>query len=1114
MLKLILGRSGTGKSTRVFSGIPDRGTQRPQVLLVPDQSSHEAERALCRLTENKVSLYAEVLTFNRLANRVFMETGGLGVTELDGGGRILLMHQAVKGVESLLTVCRRSMERPAFLESLLATADELKSNCVPPDTLGVIAEEQDGPVGDKLRDLSYICGMYDTLLAQQDKLDPKDRLSRVAEKLKDHPWAEGKDIWVDGFADFTPQQLQILALLMEQGEQVTVALTCEGCGTVTEETELFAAAQSTACQLARLAKQRGIACEWEILPALPQARVPALEHLEQNLFSYRSEQPVPADGAIELFQAHSPRAEVEWTAARILQLVREGGYSFRDIGVVARNFEAYGDLIESVFSRYGVPVFCSGMHDILEKPVLSLVVGALDCLENDYAYEDVFRFLKTGLTDLEQEERDELENYVLKWNIRGSMWKKDWTMHPGGYGYTIEEADKATLERLNKMRRQVISPLEKLGEKKEDTGYNWSVRLYEFMNDAGMPAKLGWRMEVLRERGELALAEEYRQLWEILCGGLEQCAHALTDQTMNLSQFAGIFRLVLSQYDVGSIPVSLDRVTAGEMTRQKNHRVKVLFLLGAEDTAIPQISGEASLLTDQDWELISDRTPTAISGRSFQLSREMTAVYETCALPGEKLILTWPDLGSGGEEKRPCFVVERLKLLFSDLKVIREDALYGAFRLEAPMPALEQAGSQRWLRDTLSRLPEFRERVDRLEQAEGWERGRLSRQSVEKLYGTHVPMSASRMDRYRSCHFGYFMEYGLKAKPRKPAGFTAPEYGTFVHFVLEFVLKKLEEQGGVDHWDEQVKKQVHALTKQGVDRYVQDELGGMEHQTERFRYLFRRLLRSVYSVMDNVVQELADSKFAPISFELGFARDGELPPVELSANGVTLSVSGFVDRVDGWVHDGRLYLRVVDYKTGRKSFDLTEIWNGLGLQMLLYLFTLKERGEGLYGLPVENAGVLYLPARELIVKGSRSMTEEQRQKVVDKELVRRGLILDDPDVLSAMENCKNGSYRFLPLRVTKSTGQISGEALVSAQRLGRLQKHIQHVLEDICKEMAAGNITADPFWRGAEKNACRFCEYASACHFEEGRGGDCRRWAATISPSRFWEQLEDEVERG
>lgn len=381
--------------------------------------------------------------------------------------------------------------------------------------------------------------------------------------------------------------------------------------------------------------------------------------------------------------------------------------------------------------------------------------------------------------------------------------------------------------------------------------------------------------------------------------------------------------------------------------------------------------------------------------------------------------------------------------------------------------------------------------------------------------GHRVPMSASRMDKYKSCHFSYFMRYGLQAEPRKPAGFTAPEYGTFVHYVLEHVLKDDAFQqttlpGWEDEQDQERRDRVAELTRQAVEQYVREELGGLEQQSERFQYLFRRLLRSVQAVVDNVTQEIWASKFRPISFELGFGNGKDLPPVELTVGDVTLSITGFVDRVDGWEKDGRLYLRVVDYKTGRKSFDLTEVWNGLGLQMLLYLFTLEDRGEKFYGKPVEGAGVLYLPARDAIIKGSRSMSDDAWRKQLDKELTRSGLVLSDPAVLDAMEEPGEKGYRFLPLKVSKSTGEISGEALATAEQLGKLGGHIQKVLEEICEEIAQGNIAADPFWRGPEKNACRYCDYAQACHFEEGRGGDGKRWLASVKSREFWENVARE----
>ena len=1117
MFKLLLGRAGTGKTTAVLKRLCRAGVERPQVLLVPEQQSHETERALCTVGGPQASLYAEVLSFSRLANRIFQTAGGLGEEELESGGRLLLMYRAVRGVSPALKVYGQPSKRPAFLNSLLVTVDELKSCRVSYETLIQAGEDCPGPEGDKLRDLGLIFGEYEALVART-ALDPRDRLTRAADKLRDSHWAQGKDIWLDGFTDFTPQQRELLELLMAQSVSMTVALTCDHLEDNEGGTGIFSPARHTAQTLLRLARERGVACEVEHLVPGETGKAAALVWLEEALFGAFGCQPGVCEGAVELFQAATPRGEVEWTAGRILRMVREEGYRFRDIGVAARNYGAYRDIVETVFGRYGVPVFSSAMTDILEKPVLALVTAALDATAGGYRYDDVFRYLKTGLTGLLQEDTDLLENYVLKWDIRGSRWTqaKDWSWHPKGYGLKWTQEDRDLVERVNRTRRQVTGPMEALRKNPDRTGRGQAVALYTFLEEIGLPDRLEERMDQLARWGQLALAEEYRQLWDILCGALEQCARLLGEAAMELEEFALLFRLVLSQYDVGSIPVSLDRVTAGETTRQTGHRVKALFLLGADDASLPQVGTAPGLLSDGDRALLATYGLELGQSQRELLYREMTTIYQICARPSQKLAVTWPAQGTGGEERRPSFLVERLGLLFSDLKTVWEEDLNGSFRLEAPLPALEQAGRDKKARWALERLAVYADQVARLDRAAAWERGRLSRQTVDRLYGKRVAMSASRMDQYKSCHFSYFMRYGLAAEPRKPAGFTAPEYGTFVHYVLERVLRdEMFAQTvlpGVTEGDEARSRKLRRLTREAVDSYVAEELGGLEGQSPRFQYLFRRLLRTVQAVVDNVAEELLHSQFKPISFELGFGKDGDLPPVELTYGGVTVSVTGFVDRVDGWIDKERLNLRVVDYKTGRKTFDLTEVWNGLGLQMLLYLFTLEKRGQALYGLPVEGAGVLYLPAREAVIRAGRGISDEELRKKTDRELRRSGLVVNDRRVLDAMEPQGEGGYRFLPLKVSRSTGEITGEALASAEQLGKLGKHVQRVLEDICKELASGSIAADPFWRGPEKNACRFCDYGAACHFEPGRNGDCRRWLTGMDAQVFWEQIERERE--
>lgn len=1096
MLKLLLGRAGTGKTTEILGTMAREGERRPQLLIVPEQHSHDAERQLCAVGGNGVSLCAEVLSFTRLASRVFSVAGGLAEPVLDAGGRLLLMDVALKAVEDRLKVYVRPSRKPPFLTQLAATVDECKGANISPERLFEVAGQVEGESGDKFYDLALICGAYEAYCEQRGA-DPRDKLTRLARALEGCPWGEGRDIYLDGFTDFTVQERQVLEKLVGQANSVTVALTCDGMAG--DEEDVFGPARRTARRLLELAKRMGVESEVRVRSEKGAAVARGIARVEEHLFEAVLPVFEETPEGVELYRAMSPYSEVERAAAELARLVREEGYRYRDLAVTARSMEVYGPLITLIFPRYGLPVFLGGMDDVLQKPILTLVTGALDTVAGEYRYEDVFRYLKTGLTDLSRDEVDRLENYVLKWDIKGSRWTQagEWNMHPEGYGGVWNEMLKARVAELDGLRRRVAEPLERLRRAKEKTGEGLALALYGFLEEINLPRRLLERGAELHQGGEAALAAEYEQLWKLLCGALEQCAQLLGETGMDWEEFARLFKLVLSQYQVGAIPVSLDRVAAGEMPRLAHKHCKVLYLLGADDGAIPAVAPSPGLLVDEDRSLLAafglESAPRLID----KLWREMTIVYETCALPSDRLIVSYALAGEDGGKGQPSFLVKKLRQLFPGLVPLDERSLEKDFRMTALRPALELAGLRPGLGRALKEVPGCAPLVERMERAATMERGSLTRPTVEALYGRHVPMSASRMDKYKSCHFSYFMQYGLGAKARKGAEFAATDYGTFVHYVLENVLRerKGREVPG--------REQVSAVVK----RYVEEQLGGLAGETARFRYLFRRLEKTVYAVVKNVCEELENSEFQPVAFELGFGKKGELPPVELTVDGVTLSVSGVVDRVDAWEKDGRLYLRVVDYKTGRKSFDLTDVWNGLGLQMLLYLFTLTEDGKTLFGdRELVPAGVLYLPARDLPVGGSRTMTEEERQKKVDEQLRRKGLVLDDEAVLSAMERGEEG-FRFLPLKMKKS-GEIGGEALVSAERLGKLERHTRQILRDIAAELAAGNIAADPFWQGPQHNACQWCEYAAACQFREGRGDDRRRWLPKVGAEAFWEVLE------
>ncbi|MEG0597264.1 MAG: PD-(D/E)XK nuclease family protein, partial [Oscillospiraceae bacterium] len=1009
-------------------------------------------------------------------------------------------ERAVKLVAERLTVYRRPSQKPTFLSGLLTTLDECKSYCVPYQSLVETGQETGGIAGDKLCDLGLIFGAYEALCART-ALDPRDKLTRLADALKTCSWADDLDIYVDGFTDFTPQEQGVLGALLSRCHSVTVALTCdapEGDGE-----GVFAPAQRSIAALRHLAQKAGTEITVAFPPQREDTKAPPLQFLEAHLMDDSGAVFAEKTDRVARYRATSPWNEVEWAAAQILSLVREGGYRFRDIAVAARRFEGYDELVETIFPRYGIPVFAAQTSDILEKPILTLITAALDCAFGGFSYDDVFRYLKTGLTDLSDNDRDLLENYVLKWDIKGAKWtaKADWTLHPRGYGLEFTPEDEALLKKLDALRRQVVAPLEKLRKNSDKTGRGHAMALYAFLEEIHLPGRLQQRTAGLTALGKLGLAEEYAQLWDIVRGGLEQCALLLSDTVMEPEEFAKLFTLVLSQYEVGTIPVSLDRVTAGECTRLGYQTVKVLLLLGCDDNAMPLCTPSPGLFTDDDRILLSDYGLELAPVLGDKLQRELTITYTAAATPTQRLLLSYSAADAAGGEQRPAFLYERVCALFP---AVGETNPAEDFRYAAPRAALELAGFHPAVRSALLKLPDFSEKIARMDRGLKGERGSLSAKTVRALYGEKVPMSASRMDLYKSCHFSYFMRYGLKAQPRQSAGFEAPEYGTFVHYVMEHVL---QDERVKDSKGDVPKALLQTLVGETVNRYIDEELGGLEDKTPRFQYLFRRLLTSVEGVAENVVLELSHSEFPPLAFELGFGRTGTLPAVECTEQGLTVSISGFVDRVDGWEHEGKLYLRVVDYKTGKKSFDLTEIWNGLGQQMLLYLYTLAEQGKGLFSLPPVPAGVLYLPARDTIVAGSRDMTEEERQKKEDAELQRKGIVLSDPLVLEAMEKPEETGPRFLPVKRSAKTGEFTGDALVSAEQLALLRRHLQVTLKEIAGELAGGTIAADPYWRGPQQNACQWCEFAAACQFEEGRG-DCKRWLPTVSGPEFWENLK------
>ena len=1101
LLHLLMGRARTGKSERVLKKIAELGDSSQQILLVPEHASHVAEMDVCRACGDAASRHAEVLTFKLLSTRVLQACGGSADVTLDAGGKLLTLQRALTELAPSLKVYRRASQRAAFLESLLDVMEELQAYAVAPETLAERVEDLEGESGDKLRDIALLYGVYLAKLNAPGR-DAREALQKLEEHLEESGYIDGKDVFLDGFSYFTGRELRILRILLRRAKSVTVTLLGDD-----GDRELFSAGLRVRAQLIALARDAGVPCEEETLA--PSGDCGALSHLERCFFGPARTLAGGTD-AVALYEAGSAYSECEWVAAQILSLVREQGYRYRDVTVTARNLESYAAALQTAFVRFGIPLYYAHRSDILQSSVLTLLLGALDAATGGFEYEDVFRCLKTGLAGLTMEECDLLENYALKWEVRGGAWTREtpWSAHPDGYGADWTDEARERLAAVNALRARVQGPFAHLKEGVGGSGTaEEKVRaLYDYLEEIDLPDALQAQTERLFSEGEAQRAEETAQLWTILCGVMDQFVEILGDTVLGAEEFAQLFRLVLTQYSVGTIPVTLDAVNLCEMTRNDRHTVRALFLLGANDGVLPAAETDGGVLRDEDREALEQREIFLAPHGMEQFRLEIQNLYASLAQPTEKLTLSYPVSDGAGGEKRPSFAIGRIARLLPDVKVQKEDA-DKAYRLTAKDAALEYAGEHiggaLWQyfegrADAASALAAMRA-------AAHTTRGKLSRSAVRSLYGDALRLSASQMDKARACHFAYFLRYGLRAKERTGAGFDAPQIGTFVHDVMEHTLRAAKTRGGLHTLE---KAELHALVQEAIADYKARVLPDLSEKSARFRYLFDRLCDSTQRIMDEVADELKHSDFEPMAFELAFGPGGQLPAITVREQGKTARVVGKVDRVDGWEHGGKLYLRVVDYKTGRKTFDLAEVRYGLGLQMLLYLFALEQAGGALFGgKEIVPAGVLYTPAREPMLRCARDTAPEAIEKARKKELRRSGMVLEEPAVLQAMEHDALEAPSYLPIAVKKD-GTVTG-SIASEGQFEKLSRYVDRVLREIADEVFSGNIDADPYARTPQQSACTYCEFASACHFEEGSGSDRMEYIKATKSDEFWQHIDE-----
>ena len=1106
MLRIFYGTAGTGKSSAAMEEIKNgAGTGERYIMLVPEQYSHEAERELSEKCGDGLSLYAEVLSFTGLARAVSNELGGGAVNYLSKSGRLLCMALAADGLYSRLKVYGAARHRAQVQSMLLSAVSELKTSCISSRQLAEAAESCEGALGDKLHDLSLVLEAYDAVIAN-GSADPNDRLGALAQRIAASSFCEKTHIYADGFTDFTAQERSVLEALLLKGVQLTVCLGCDELG---GGSEVFELGRITARRLTAFAREHGILCETKKFES-DSGKAEPLRFFAENMFGYGKLTYPEKTDCIKILRASDRSAECELAAAETARLVRETGCRRRDVAIAAGGFDDYRLSLEAAFARYGLPLYTARKADMRSKPIPALISAAYEVVLGGWETDDIMDYLRTGLAGLNTDECDELENYVFLWQLHGGAWLRSepWHMHPEGYGAEYTDKTEETLSRINALRERAAEPLRRFARGCADaaTARGQAEALALLFSDLKLAERLGEKAQELTDSGRGAAAQEYAQLWDLTVDTLEQCAAILGDAQADAEYFGRLFTLMLSRADIGTIPASLDCVTAGEPDRMRKRHIKHLIVLGATDERLPAAAQDTGVFSSDERSRLFEMDIDLGGSGDGELWRAFANAYNCLTLPSDTLTLIYPARDTNGAEQRPSFIVNRAKALFS--LETQEPGLDRA-RLNSPGAALELAANSLGGGGVYaSSAAEFfrrhePERLSALERSARLSRGSLSRASVKALYGDKLYLSASRIDRFASCRFSYFMQYALRAKPRTPAQFTAPEIGSFVHKMLEQVCAEVHALGGFGSVDD---KQILSLADKFTQEFIRTHLNDFREKSERFKHLFKRLRSDLHDILLDLAAEMRSSDFEPLSFELDFSKTPELPPLRLGDGEDSLSLTGVADRVDGWLHEGKLYLRVIDYKTGDKTFDISDVLYGRNLQMLLYLFSLAENGDKLYEHEIVPAGVMYVPARSPEVKADAPIGDAEFAKKRSSELRRKGLVLDDPNVLYAMEH--SDKPVFLPV------SSRSKSALVSAERLGILAKHIDKTLCEMAAELRAGSIAADPYYAKQEDTACKNCEYFDACRFADGENGEAMRPTPHLEATRVWNILEGVEENG
>ena len=1141
-LRFYFGPSGSGKSHRIYEEIMQRAAQEPGrnfLIIVPDQFTMQTQKDLVMRSDRGGILNIDVLSFGRLSHRILEEVGTKEMPVLDDTGKSLVLQKIAADLKEQLPAMGSLLHKQGYIHEVKSAISEFMQYGISTQDMDklIASAEKRGALAMKLRDLKTLYRGFqdyirDHFITTEETLDVLRRSLVKSKILPDSV------VVFDGFTGFTPIQNRLIQELMRVCEETIVAVTIgeeEDPYQMDGEQKLFHLSKKTVADLVKLAAEAEVTRGEDVFVKGGPNRfteAPALCYLEQNLFRYQYEPYTEKQCEIRMFEALSPREEVHQTALYIRKLIREEGLTYRDIAVVIGDLEGYASYVETEFGQLEIPCFLDRTRGIVLNPMIEYIKSVLQLYIRDFSYDTVFHFLRSGMADISREEIDELENYVIRTGARGYrtysrlFTRKTEEMQQGSGQEDTERAEE-TMERLNRIRQQFADTVEILHMAPRAKAGEYVDHLYDFLEQNQVQQKLLNYQQRFEQEGDLAKAREYAQIYRLVMDLLDQIYELLGEEEISLQEFADILEAGFGEITVGTIPQNVDRIVVGDMERTRLKQVKVLFFLGVNDGNIPKNASKGGIISDMDREfLIESGTEMAPSPRQ-QMYIQRLYLYLNMTKPSEQLYLSYAKVNSEGKGIRPSYLIDTVRKLFPAMSVEypqnrsrleqiegrQEGARYLAEELrEYADGTLREEERQDFylMYRAYEADPEGRDRLTAAAFRRYKESG-LSRIVARALYGRQLENSVSRLETYAACACRHFLQYGLSLQEREEFGFEVSDMGNVYHAVLENFAGKLAESGRT-WWDFDENFATQAI-KEAVEGYAATYGETVLYSSARNEYAITRMSRILTRTVLTLQQHLKQGSFQPDDYELSFrfAEDLDSIHVDLSEE-EKMHLQGRIDRIDVSEDAEHVYVKVIDYKSGNKKFDLAALYYGLQLQLVVYMNAAMELESRKHpDKEIVPAALLYYHIDDPTIETPVELTQEQINEEILTKLRMNGVVNSDPAVVERLDRFLQDKSKVIPVEKKKDGSFSARSGILSREELHVVSAYVDTKIRQIGREILDGKIAANPYEKGNEE-ACTYCAYKKVCGFDGSIPGYEKRQLEDLDKQTLMQRMQETTE--